>query len=48
MEGKEWIWNNGLLKEVDIAEIKEDIESGVRRRNSKVSALAFAKFMSKL
>ena len=48
MEGKEWVWNNGLLKEVDVAEIKEDIEKGIRRRDSKTSALAFAKFMSKL
>ncbi len=48
MEGKEWVWNNGILKEVDVAEIKNDINEGVRRRDSKVSALAFAKFMSKL
>jgi hypothetical protein len=48
MEGKEWVWNNGLLQEVEVAEIKEDIEKGVRSRNDKVSALAFAKFLSKL
>ena len=48
MEGKEWVWSNGILKEVEIAEIKEDIEKGVRSRNAKVSALAFAKFLSKL
>ena len=48
MAGKEWVWNNGILKEVDVAEIKNDINEGVRRRDSKVSALAFAKFMSKL
>lgn len=48
MEGKEWVWSNGILKEVEIAEIKEDIERGVRSRNAKVSALAFAKFLSKL
>ena len=48
MEGKEWIWNNGILREVDINGIKNDINEGVRRRQSNVSALAFAKFMSKL
>jgi len=48
MEGKEWIWNNGLLKEVDVAEIQEDIERGVRSRNAKYQALAFAKFLKKL
>ena len=48
MEGKEWIWNNGILKEVDVAEIQEDIERGVRSRNAKYQALAFAKFLKKL
>ena len=48
MEGKEWVWNNGILKEVEISEIKKDINEGVRRRQSNVSALAFAKFLSKL
>ena len=24
MEGKEWIWNNGILREVDINGIKND------------------------
>ena len=48
MEGKEWIWNNGILKEVDVAEIQEDIERGIRSRNAKYQALAFAKFLKKL
>jgi len=48
MEGKEWIWNNGLLQEVDVAEIQEDIERGVRSKNAKYQALAFAKFLKKL
>jgi hypothetical protein len=48
MEGKEWVWNNGILKEVDVAEIKDEINEGVRQRNESVSALAFAKFLSKL
>jgi len=48
MEGKEWVWNNGILKEVEIAEIQEDIERGIRSRNAKYQALAFAKFLKKL
>jgi len=48
MEGKEWVWDNGILKEVEIAGIKNDINEGVRKKQSNVSALAFAKFMSKL
>ena len=48
MEGKEWVWDNGILKEVEIAGIKDEINEGVRRKQSNVSALAFAKFLSKL
>ena len=48
MEGKEWVWNNGLLKEVEISEIVETIESSVRKKLPNVEALAFAKFLKKL
>ena len=48
MEGKEWVWDNGILKEVPIAELQEDIERGVRSRNANYQALAFAKFLKKL
>ena len=48
MEGKEWVWDNGILKEVEVAEIQEDIERGVRSRNANYQALAFAKFLKKL
>ena len=48
MEGKEWVWDNGILKEVEIAEIQEDIERNIRSRNANYQALAFAKFLKKL
>ena len=48
MEGKEWVWDNGILKEVEVAEIQEDIERGIRSRNANYQALAFAKFLKKL
>ena len=48
MEGKEWVWDNGILKEVEIAGIKDEINEGVRKKQANVSALAFAKFLSKL
>ena len=48
MEGKEWVWDNGILKEVEIADIQEDIERNIRSRNAKYQALAFAKFLKKL
>ena len=48
MEGKEWVWNNGLIKEADIADMKENIEENVRQNNTKAHALEFAKFLQKL
>jgi len=48
MEGKEWIWDNGLLKEVAVNEIKEDIEKGARAKQTKYQALAFAKFFKSI
>ena len=48
MEGKEWIWDNGLLKEVEIQEIVNDIETGVRKKIPGIQSLAFAKFLKKL
>jgi hypothetical protein len=48
MEGKEWIWDNGLLKEVAVNEIKEDIEQGARAKQTKYQALAFAKFFKSI
>ena len=48
MEGKEWIWDNGILKEVEIAKIKEEIEGNYRSKKSNADALAFAKFLKSL
>ena len=42
MEGKEWVWDNGILKEVEVAEIQEDIERGIRSRNANYQALALS------
>ena len=48
MEGKEWIWDNGILKESEIAKHKEAIEKGIRSRDANIYALEFAKFLKKL
>ena len=48
MEGKEWVWNNGLIREADIAKMKENIEENHAKRNPKADALEFAKFLQKL
>ena len=48
MEGKEWVWNNGLIKEADIAQMKDNIEENYAKRNANADALEFAKFLQKL
>ena len=48
MEGKEWVWNNGLLQEQEVARIKDEMERNVRSRKANYQALAFAKFLKKL
>jgi hypothetical protein len=50
MEGKEWIWENGVLQEREIAEIRDQIEEGygTTRNKEEVMIEAFKKFLSKL
>ena len=49
MENKEWVWDNGLLKEKDVAQIAAEIENTSRTKySSEVQTQAFAKFLSKL
>ena len=48
MEGKEWIWDNGLLKEKEVSEIQEQIDRETRQRNARAEANAFENFMQKL
>ena len=48
MEGKEWIWDNGLLKEQEIQEIKNNIEKSSRKARDQVLVKAFEDFIVKL
>jgi len=48
MEGKEWVWDNGIIKEQDVSEIQEQIERETRQRQAKTDAHAFQSFMQKL
>ena len=48
MEGKEWIWDNGIIKEQDVSEIQEQLERKTRQRKAKAEAHAFENFMKKL
>ena len=47
MEGKEWVWNNGLLQEQEVLQMKEEIERQVRSRTANYQ-FAAAKFLKKL
>ena len=48
MEGKEWIWDNGILKESAVAQIKDEIDQAtlINLQERKVSA--FEKFLKGL
>ena len=48
MEGKEWVWDNGLLKESAVAQIKQEIDEAtlINLQERKVSA--FSKFLKSL
>ena len=48
MEGKEWVWDNGILHEKDVSEIQKEINRARREENSNIEAHAFEKFMRKL
>ena len=48
MEGKEWIWNNGLIQESEVQQIKDNIEENHRTNNSAADSLELARFLQKL
>ena len=48
MEGKEWIWDNGLLREQEIQQIKNTIEKSSRKDREQTLVNAFEDFIVKL
>ena len=48
MEGREWIWNNGLIQEAEVQQIKDNIEENHRTKNPSADSLEFARFLQKL
>ena len=48
MEGKEWIWDNGLLKEKYISKMHKSIKKAPKRKLDKISISAFEQFMNSL
>lgn len=47
MEGKEWIWDNGILQEAEIAQHKLEIEKGIRSRNANIKSIGVCKVSQK-
>jgi hypothetical protein len=48
MEGREWIWDNGLLKEKEIVEYQKRVERATEISRNKVRIEAFENFITKL
>jgi len=48
MEGKEWVWDNGILKEAHIAAIKDEIDQATLINIQERKISAFEKFLKSL
>lgn len=48
MEGKEWVWDNGILKEYQITEYKKYISEATRKNLEERKMKAFQNFLSNL
>ena len=48
MEGKEWVWDNGIVKEVSIVEMYDEIKKAKTRQIEDISLRIFENFLSKL
>ena len=48
MEGKEWVWDNGILKESAVAEIKQEIDQATLINIQERKVSAFDKFLRSL
>ena len=48
MEGKEWVWDNGVLKSMEVEQYKEEIERTKRKELAEVKANIFKNFLSKV
>ena len=48
MEGKEWVWDNGILKESAVAQIKKEIDQATLINIQERKGSAFSKFLKSL
>jgi hypothetical protein len=48
MEGKEWVWDNGIVREVDIVQMYDEIKNARSKQVEDISLRIFENFLSKL
>ena len=48
MEGKEWVWDNGKIHEVQVQQYKTQINESTREEREELKLFAFQDFLSKL
>ena len=48
MEGKEWVWDNGVLKSMEVEKYKEEIEKTRRAELAEKKASIFKNFLTKI
>lgn len=48
MENKEWVWDNGVLKEAEVSEYKKQIQKTSRNQLEEKKLQVFKQFLSKL
>ena len=48
MEGKEWVWDNGIIKEVEVNELRKEIERAKRHELADKKAAVFNKILKYL
>jgi len=45
MEGAEWVWDNGILREKEIEEMRQEVERTSRRDREQKTLQIFERFM---
>ena len=48
MESKEWVWDNGIIREADVADMQKDIKTASKSELEDVKLKVFEDFLSKL
>ena len=48
MEGKEWVWNNGIIVERKVEEMKQEVKKASRRDLEEAKIRVFERFLRNL